>query len=435
MKYIFTTSIFLMMLCSFGQHQRISLSPSTNGYEANAGTKSPIMQATLHGEVIQSKNNTKWATNLRPQFSRKHISPDVDLIKAKKNQIKIENNTKSGELATSTMSVLPEIGTNFEANWSLQGTPPDNSMAISNGGKIVTCNNDGIEYYDDNGTFLLFDYWSDFFNDGSLSSVLYDPKVIYDSQEDRFILVVLHGSTSSTSQVLLCFSKTNNPQDGWWVYKISGNPASDGSWFDYPNIGVSNDEVFISGNLFSNAGSFNQAVVFQVEKAAGLSGNNINFQYYANLSASPYTAFTLVPMSYGKQGNYGPGTYLVSNSSSGSNSVRLWEISNTIASGSNQINSTAVTIPLYQVAADASQSGSADKLDNGDCRVQSGFYLDTLVHFVFHSDIGSGCMESKLSVSLFWSPLHAVLDTNATEQNRILIQNNDLFIFNDFLII
>jgi hypothetical protein len=82
------------------------------------------------------------------------------------------------------MTVNPTIGTNFEANWTTGGTPPDNAIAISNSGYIVTANNDGIEYYTASGNFLYFDFWSDFFNDNTLTSSIYDPRIIYDSGAD-----------------------------------------------------------------------------------------------------------------------------------------------------------------------------------------------------------------------------------------------------------
>ena len=63
----------------------------------------------------------------------------------------------------------PNIGVEFEANWNDMSTPPDNAMAISNGGIIVSANNDGILYANDQGTITYTDYWPDFFNDPSLT--------------------------------------------------------------------------------------------------------------------------------------------------------------------------------------------------------------------------------------------------------------------------
>ena len=394
MKIIYLKSIvfvlsFLVTGITQGQEKKLSPPLDNNLVEYNAAQKSAPLTTNLFKEITHNESANKWAISVKPTFSRKHYSQDIIDIKETKVQAKINSYNENEELQKSAMTVNPTIGTNFEANWSLFGTPPDNSMAISNGGYIVSANNDGIEYYNASGSFLYFDFWSDFFNDNTLTATLYDPKVIYDSGSDRFVMVVLHGSTASTSKVIVCFSKTNNPQNGWWVYKLTGNPLNNNCWFDYPALGVSNNEIYVTGNLFVTNGSFNQAVVYQIPKAAGYAGNNINWQYWSNLSSTPYDAFTLVPASYGHQGNYGSGIYLVSNKSGGDNKIRLWDLTDDM-SGNPALNSYTINTTSYSPSPDASQLGTNDKLDNGDCRIQNAFYLNGIVHYVFHSDIGSG---------------------------------------------
>jgi hypothetical protein len=379
---------FLMLSFLFAQEYKIHPIKDSGTAEYLAAQKSPIQSAVLHKEIGTSVSKTKWAISVRPTFSRKHYSEEIAAIKQSKMPAKIQSNSGSSE-EPKTTAANPVIGTNFEANWSLQSAPPDNSMAISNGGFIVTANNDGIEYYNDSGNSIYTDYWSDFFNDNTLTSSIYDPKVIYDSGADRFVMVVLHGTTAATSKVLICFSKSNNPSDGWWVYQVSGNPLNNNCWFDFPNLGVSNNEIYITGNLFVTGGSFDQAIVYQIPKANGYAGANINWQYWYNLSSTPFTAFTLVPASHGHQGNYGPGIYFVSNQSGGNNQIRLWDLSDDL-SGNPTMTSYTVNTTAYSPAADASQQGTNDQLDNGDCRIQNAFYLDGTIHYVFHSDIGSG---------------------------------------------
>ena len=230
--------------------------------------------------------------------------------------------------------------------------------------------------------------WFDFLNDNSLTSTIYDPRVIYDSGADRFVLVILHGSTPATSKVLVCFSKTNDPQNGWWVYTLTGNPLSNNCWFDYPALAVSNNEVYVTGNLF-NGNSFNQAVIYQIPKAAGYAGQSLEWQYWAGLSNTPFEAFSLVPASWGQQGNYGPGVYLVSSEYIGSDKLVLWDLTDDM-SGSPELVNYTIQTDIYSPAADAFQSGSSDALDNGDCRMQSAFYFNGILHYVFHTDIGEG---------------------------------------------
>jgi hypothetical protein len=308
-------------------------------------------------------------------------------IKRSKAALKRNSVLSNPAAESGSRAVVPAIGTNFEANWSIDGVPPDNTIAISNGGLIVTANNDGIEYYNTSGDYLYFDFWADFFNDNSLTASIYDPKVIYDSGADRFVMVVLHGSNENNSKVLVCFSKTNNPQNGWWVYKLTGNPLNNHCWFDYPALGVSNNEVYVTGNLFAG-NSFSESVVYQINKTGGYNGQTLSWDFWSGLTSSP-EPFTLFPASFGQQGNYGPGIYLVSSESAGDNKIAFWDLTDDLT-GAPQLLSYTINTTDYSPAANAYQSGTSDVLDNGDCRIQNAFYLNGILHFVFHSDIGEG---------------------------------------------
>ncbi len=378
--------LFFLFLSGIVHSQNVNTNNSVETIH-NAGTKSELQSLALSYERIPNANTKKWAVTVKPTFSRVHGSEEVNQIKTSKLANKLVSYVAHQDIPTK--AITPILGSNFEATYMQYGTPPDNSMAISNGGIIVSANNDKIEYYNEQGQLLYGDYWDDFLNDNTLTSSIFDPKVIYDSGADRFVLVVLHGSSPSSSKVVTCFSKTNNPQDGWWVYKLSGNPLNDNSWLDFPSIGVSNDELFITGNLFKTNGSFNQAFIYQMNKADGYNGNTINFQSWSNLSNFPFNAFTLSVASYGHQGNYGPGMYFVNNRSSGSDKVRLWHISNNIG-GNPQISVSNISTSSYSVGADAAQQGTSDLLDVGDCRIQDAFLLGDYIHYVFSSDIGNG---------------------------------------------
>ena len=390
MRTYFISIVLGFLFVHTSHAQELKIKPSNTGQpvETNAGKKSAIINTALFKEITASTTGSKWAVSVRPTFSREHGSEAVRQIKASKLQQKLNSYRPGEETQNGERAVYPAVGTNFEANWSIEGTPPDNTMAISNGGYIVTANNDGIEYYSAGGAYLYFKYWPDFYNDNTLTATIFDPKVIYDSGTDRFVLVTLHGSNVNTSKVIVSFSKTNNPQDGWWTYVLTGNPLNDNSWLDYPGLGVSNNEIYITGNLFKG-NSFNQAVIYQIPKAAGYSGNSLSWQYWSDLSNDPYEAFTLVPASFGHEGNYGPGIYMVSSSSSGDNTIRFWDLTDDM-SGTPELNSYTINTTEYSPAANAFQSGSNDQLDNGDCRIQNAFYLQGVVHFVFHSDIGEG---------------------------------------------
>ena len=88
--------------------------------------------------------------------------------------------------------------------------------------------------------------------------------------------------------------------------------GSSNGWFAF-DIGISENDLFITGNLFqSGSNSFNGAVVYQVEKNDGYAGvANLGFTLYNNIPGGQIGAFSLVPAGFGQGGEYGPGIYLV----------------------------------------------------------------------------------------------------------------------------
>jgi PKD repeat protein len=377
---LFSTSVI-------AQHPKAPIESEAANKIVSSAKHSEIQTARLSSEVIPGKSSN-WAVKM--QFtSKEHSSPEVEAIQEKKLTAKLKYRHASSTPAFKTTVVTPVLGANFNGNTSGYLTPPDNSMAISNAGAIVSVNNDELRYYNTSGSSLFQSFWADFVNDATLTSFFFDPKVIYDSGADRFIMVLVHGNTPSTTKVIICFSKTNNPTGGWWIYKLTGNPLNNGTWLDYPNIGVSNNEVYVTGNLFTSGNSYDQAVVYQIGKTAGYAGGSLNWQYWYGFTSTPFTAISLMPATFGQQGNYGPGSYLVSTSSPGSDKIRLYHITNDI--GSNPLlNEYSVNTTSYSVAAPAEQLGSPDYLDNGDCRIKNAFYLNGIIHFVFSSDAGQG---------------------------------------------
>ncbi|MCH8920567.1 MAG: hypothetical protein IIA23_07665 [Chloroflexi bacterium] len=87
----------------------------------------------------------------------------------------------------------------------------------------------------------------------------FDPKVIYDQGADRFVAVVLEGTTANTSFLHVMVSKTSSPGNlttDWDKFRHSAKTQfSSGppGFFDYPGLGVSADAVVVTGNIFSTA--------------------------------------------------------------------------------------------------------------------------------------------------------------------------------------
>ena len=86
----------------------------------------------------------------------------------------------------------------------------------------------------------------------------FDPKVIYDQYNGRFIVVALEqaGSAvsdpSNLSRILLAVSDDSDPNGTWYYTSINSKVNIGGTeyWTDYPGIAMDANAVYVTGNLF-----------------------------------------------------------------------------------------------------------------------------------------------------------------------------------------
>ncbi|MBT3648688.1 MAG: T9SS type A sorting domain-containing protein [Flavobacteriales bacterium] len=394
MKRIILSAIAVFSLqLAFSQFTK----PETISEPLGVADKAGVQQSELVGVIKPSEHvgKTKWMKSMTKLASYDHGSPDeIDLIKKEKQSVKASFEKNIGNDIGASRAADPSLGTNFLGNSVVSSTPPDNCMAISNGGKIISSDNNTLEFYNQNGSVILNDethedWFDDIAPNLNLYSGIFDPRVIYDPVADRFILVILHGSNYTSSKILVCFSTSNDPLDDWNVYEFSGNALNDGSWFDYPQIGISDKDLFITGNLFYSSGGFNQAIVYQIDKEACYGGFASDYELYSNIPGGFIGSFSLVPASYGQGGDYGPGIYMVCSRSGGNNRLNFYEVTDSLGGDPELELASQPLVPVYSVAADAYQSGTSSLLNTNDCRMQHAFYLDGYVHAVHHADFNN----------------------------------------------
>ncbi|MEI7980577.1 MAG: T9SS type A sorting domain-containing protein [Bacteroidota bacterium] len=389
-KSILITILFFAFLFSgLAQHSKALIMKNEGTKTMGAASHSSQFTVSCKGLVNNPSVDLQWRPIITPApiIHGSDETPLVRQLKAERmlQKLQLENN-KSAEGENSTLSLIPEMGRNFSGNASNGTSPLDNSLAISNGGIIISVANTTIGYSDMDGQISYYKDLLSFISDTTIHGVC-DPVVIYDSGSDRFIFFCQVSPLNSVkSKLLLFFSKTNNPADGWWYYKLTGNPLSDASAFDYPKLAVSNNELYITGNLYFDNGQYNQSVIYQINKTGGFSGQNINWQYWHNISGNP---FTVTPLQWGQQGNYGPGCYFVASSTSDDSTIKFYDLTDDMT-GTPSLVYHPVNVTAYKLAPDALQKGTTVKLNTNDCRMLSGFYLNGYAHFVYNSEFSAG---------------------------------------------
>jgi len=327
----------------------------------------------------------------------KAFAPDGNDWKAELNRLKeIQKKRYPAKTTTGNSTVLRsgdalDVTAGFEGNMSGSSTPNDNTLAISNDGYMVSAVNSTIIFYDTHAdTLMRYVTLYHFMQPLNLSGSKYDPKVLYDNEADRFIMVYLNGSSANNSATVTCFSTSGNPMDPWNIYVIPGNPLNDTSWTDYPAISVNKTDFFLTGNLLiSGPGvswqlSFKQTLIWQVDKASGYNGDAaLNFTIWKDIEYGGKRIRNLHPVMSGR-GIYDDDQYFISNRnfSLGTDSVFLVRLSHSQVSGNAQISVEHLTSnKQYHLVVDAPQA-DGQWLATNDCRVLGAIKEADIIHFV-----------------------------------------------------
>lgn len=272
---------FLLVFLTLGLSAQVELEsrsfPIRKSHSVDPRTIEPDFNAQLKSLEAPSPDGNSYRSFLMRQK-----------IESRK-QFPLKSNVKKSSQSSTPQ---PQVGQGFYMDFKAPfnsplpysgGIPNDNTMAISDDGILVASINSTVWAYDlvaDSTLFYPTHHLSlSKMANGSFGGHYYDPKMIYDKKADRFILVFLKDNVPSSSAIIVCFSSTNNPLDPWNVYELPGNPLDNGRWTDFPAISLTENELFITGNLIIPGVSwqvgFDGSVIWQLDKAAGFNNDSI----------------------------------------------------------------------------------------------------------------------------------------------------------------
>ena len=165
-----------------------------------------------------------------------------------------ETNVVDGAAARPLQALAPpDITNGFEgADFNTNGvtlTPPDPQLAVGPNHVFEMVNITGRIF---NKTGVVVDTFplASFF-DVPVGWFDFDPKIIYDDISDRWF--ASYASTLDNAvgtdygRLHLAISQTSDPTGAWNVYACQ---YSDGNFADYPGIGVTDDKLTVSANIF-----------------------------------------------------------------------------------------------------------------------------------------------------------------------------------------
>ncbi len=294
------------------------------------------------------------------------------------------SNSASGKTASGE---APTVGVNFEGNL-FQGIPNDNDMAISNDSMIVSVTNRRIHIYNAvTEEELATRSLANLAQPLSISGIKFDPKVVYDPHNDRFVMVFLNGFTWETSSIIVAFSQSANPLAEWNLYALPGNPLENETWSDYPVIGISGKDLYIGINTFTNGSAnnsgFTETCLWQVDLKRGYLGFDLVTNYYHDILPQGKPIFNITPISE-SQDSEAENMFLLSNRNTDmeNDTVFVIEVTGRAADPNTElVIRYARTDQSYILPVPARQAAN-QWFDTNDSRVLGGYLHNGRIHFV-----------------------------------------------------
>ncbi|MDX2473384.1 MAG: FlgD immunoglobulin-like domain containing protein [Candidatus Krumholzibacteria bacterium] len=247
----------------------------------------PMVLVVLFAVMLTPMTTTAKPLEFKPdRISAGAAALDLAPVRAPES-MQLEG-SPNGNLVEKTF--VPGIGFlayNFDDNAAENAgflfIPPD-PMGSAGLDRLIAVVNAGIECRTKTGTLLYRDSLKDFFSAlgaQTLGTTCFDPKIVYDHYENRFLVVALErwfqasGDPSDESRILVAVSKTSSPATATaadWEYLAIDSKVNIGGfdhWADYPGFEVDEEAVYITNNMFPFSSGSRGTRLWIIDKGVG----------------------------------------------------------------------------------------------------------------------------------------------------------------------
>lgn len=147
--------------------------------------------------------------------------------------------------------------------------PPDTSGAVGPHHVMSPLNNN-VSIFDRTGALLSSLSLDGFWAALGINASTFDPRVVFDPFEGRFVLVTMADAERPTSSLLVAVSTTSDPMATWVGDAIQVDDAAQGEvWLDFPSVGFSADKVTVQVNMFTRDGNrFAGSTIYVFDKTS-----------------------------------------------------------------------------------------------------------------------------------------------------------------------
>ncbi len=282
----------------------------------------------------------------------------------------------------------PALTTSFNGISYTGSFPPDPVIAAGPT-NLVLITNGSVTIRDKTGTLVASTSLSAFFSSVRASGEnTFDPRLLFDTESNRFFLSAVGRIANTTCTAGLCvshfflaISKTSSPatigSSDWFFYAF--NATLDGAiptanWADFPGLGVDSSVVVLTANLFSFSNStFQKAKIRILDKSVLIAGGAVTWTDIVGMTdpSTGFLSFSLQPaLTFGS-----PGTFFLVSASQTLHSCDfiVWGIVNPLTSPTLS-KLKAAAGGTCDVPPNAPQQGGGTPLDTGDTRPLNAVY-------------------------------------------------------------
>ena len=151
-------------------------------------------------------------------------------------------------------SISPSPTNSFRALDDFGHTIPPDTQGAVGPNHVMTMLNTDVLIQNRTGTtnfsnVSVFEWWTGV---GTFVRAPFDPRVLYDPYENRWIAVAAVDPVESTAGILLGTSTTSDPRGTWNRKRIKAD-ASGTAWADFPTLGFNKHWIVVQMNMYSNA--------------------------------------------------------------------------------------------------------------------------------------------------------------------------------------
>ena len=267
-------------------------------------------------------------------------------------------------------ALAPSIGRSFKGINNPNVAPPDETSAVGTARYVELVNSDFAIYSKTSNTQISTGSITSLAGAASTDSV-FDVQVIWDPTTSRFYYAADDVVSSSNNRVVFGFSKTASPSGAadFCNYSIGFGPT----FPDFPKLGDSRFFAMIGSNLFNGSGSFLGSDLLAISKPPPGStcpaASSLKIDDAAPLMINSSTpAFT--PVATNEIDTNATGFAVARPVSLPSTQLSVFRVTRNAATGNPVIDATGtpVTVPSYNLPANAPQKGSVNALDTADAR-------------------------------------------------------------------